>query len=232
MSDDGAQGLPPGEQLARWRQLGAEGRAPWQFHLIEALARRAMTHSGRLRQVLDERLAELIAAYPAAPGLESAPGGVAGRGPEAGSVPAGPLAALAQRLNQPWSETGGGDPVPSAGGPAGAAARASAPVAEPPELRSLQRFRSTWSQLGTAQRLRQSLAQVPQQAGPLNSQLLVLRALQQMQASSPAYLAHFIAQAEALLWLEQAGLQAATPAARGARGEADKRRKPGRAKGG
>jgi hypothetical protein len=71
------------------------------------------------------------------------------------------------------------------------------------ELKSLRYFRSTWSRLSAEQQLAQALAQAPENAGPLNSHLLVLRALQLMQEVSPDYLQRFMSYADTLLWLEQ-----------------------------
>jgi len=72
------------------------------------------------------------------------------------------------------------------------------------ELKSLRYFRSTWSRLSAEQQLAQALAQAPENAGPLNSHLLVLRALQLMQDVSPDYLQRFMSYVDTLLWLEQA----------------------------
>ena len=74
-------------------------------------------------------------------------------------------------------------------------------------------LRSTWSRLSADRRLTQSLAKVPENAGPLNSQHLVHRALTQMRELSPEYLHHFMAQVDALLWLEQAASPAPAPVA-------------------
>jgi hypothetical protein len=62
--------------------------------------------------------------------------------------------------------------------------------------------------------LRQSLDQVPRNAGPLNSSSLVHRALSLMREVSPGYLQQFLAYADALSWLEQlnASVAAAAPA--------------------
>ena len=49
----------------------------------------------------------------------------------------------------------------------------------------------------------QSHSALPKQAGPLNSQLLLHRALTLMRETSPGYLQHFMSQAEALMWLER-----------------------------
>lgn len=73
-----------------------------------------------------------------------------------------------------------------------------------PELKAVSRFRSTWSRLGVEQRLSQSRARVPGNAGPLNSHALVLRSLTLMHEISPHYLTRFMGHVDALLWLEQA----------------------------
>lgn len=86
------------------------------------------------------------------------------------------------------------------------------------ELAAVRRFRGTWSRLSAEERLRQTLAQVPPQAGPLNALHLLHRALVGMHGISPDYLQHFVAQVDALLWLEQvqaASLPVARPRAAG-----------------
>jgi hypothetical protein len=65
-------------------------------------------------------------------------------------------------------------------------------------------YRSTWAALGAEQRLRQSSAQVPENAGPLNTQRLLHEALTLMREVSPAYLHRLLSQVEALLWLDPA----------------------------
>jgi hypothetical protein len=82
-----------------------------------------------------------------------------------------------------------------------------APAADPTatELKTAHYFRSTWSRLSAEKRLTQSLASVPPNAGPLNSQQLVHRALLLMRELSPAYLERFMSQVDTLLWLEEAG---------------------------
>lgn len=72
-----------------------------------------------------------------------------------------------------------------------------------PEARTLQFFKRTWSRLSADQRLAQSRASLPDNAGPLNSQHLVHRSLVLMRDLSPAYLDHFVAYIDALQWVEQ-----------------------------
>ncbi len=87
------------------------------------------------------------------------------------------------------------------------------------DLDVLEYFRETWSKLSTDGNLRQSLAQVPENAGPLNSSHLVHRALSLMHDVSPDYLRHFLRHADALSWLEDmetTGVLGNKPAARAA----------------
>lgn len=77
-----------------------------------------------------------------------------------------------------------------------------------PELKSAARFRPGWTRLRAEQRVRQALSQAPDQAGPFNSQMLLLRSLELLRKLSPAYLEHLVAQVDSLLWLEQAQIKA------------------------
>ena len=123
---------------------------------------------------------------------------------------------------------------PAAGDGAGALA-APLPLADtaaPRPLKSVARFNGTWSRLRVEERLRQALAQVPAQAGPLNSSQLVRRTLLAMRELSPAYLDAFMAHVDTLQALEQAtGLADAPPTAPGGSAPAPeaRRRAPARA---
>jgi hypothetical protein len=75
--------------------------------------------------------------------------------------------------------------------------------AAPAELKAPSCFRDTWSKLRVDQQFHQALADEPENAGPLNSHFLVLRALRLMRDISPAYLKHFMDYADALLWLSR-----------------------------
>jgi hypothetical protein len=69
-------------------------------------------------------------------------------------------------------------------------------------LKTVHEHRSTWAQLHVDQRLHQAQVRLPDNAGPLNTQRLLLQALSLMRDASPQYLQHFLAHAETLLWLE------------------------------
>jgi hypothetical protein len=84
-----------------------------------------------------------------------------------------------------------------------------------PELRSAQRFRETWERLGAEEAVVQATHRAPENAGPLNSHMLVLRTLGLMRELSPHYLRRFLAHTETLLWLEQAHGLLKAPAGKG-----------------
>lgn len=89
------------------------------------------------------------------------------------------------------------------------------PNAPLPELASVRRFGQTWAKVATEQQMIEALAKAPKNAGPLNSHRLMLRALTQMRRLSPDYLRLFLAQMEALLWVEDAVARLPKPAAKG-----------------
>ncbi|MBC8722009.1 DUF2894 domain-containing protein [Paraburkholderia sp. 31.1] len=173
-------------RLDAWRASGAARLDPVRFHLLDALTRRAAQHSGEPRRVLEQRLAGLLADYTAeverAAADESASQATSG---EADAANDATLAALIERLARHH-------------------ARADAPhAAAYPDLPAVDYFREVWSKLRTEKQLRQSLAQVPGNAGPLNSSSLVHRALSLMRELSPEYLKQFLSYVDTLSWLEQ-----------------------------
>ncbi|MFG6442310.1 DUF2894 domain-containing protein [Roseateles sp. LKC17W] len=84
------------------------------------------------------------------------------------------------------------------------------------ELRTVAAHQRTWRQLRTAQRMAEVSAPVPEHLGPLNSQVLVTRALQQLQALAPDYLQRLLTQLDTLAAL--APLQPAAADDKHARG--------------
>lgn len=89
-----------------------------------------------------------------------------------------------------------------------------------PELRNVQAHRRTWSALRLTRRMAEVSAPVPEHLGPLNSQVLVARALQQLKVSSPDYLQRLMTQLDGLAAL--APLQEAAEAEKPARPAAKK----------
>ena len=173
--------------------------------LAAALARRAGAHAGAAREAIEAKLAALqpgvveVVADEAGEGVSTAHAAHAARGPLADLVADAarqkplPVLGAAGRPREAAPATAGSAPAP-ASSPAG---------------RTLQFFKQTWSRLSAEQRLAQSRATLPDNAGPLNSHHLVHRALTLMQSLSPEYLEHFVGYVDALQWLEQANEAAA-----------------------
>jgi hypothetical protein len=82
------------------------------------------------------------------------------------------------------------------------------------ELASATRFRRVWSRTRAQDSVSQAAAQRPANAGPLNSHVLVLQAMDRMAQLSPDYLRRFVAHAESLLWLEDVPTRSAAAATR------------------
>ncbi|MFM0556597.1 DUF2894 domain-containing protein [Paraburkholderia sediminicola] len=173
--------------LDAWRERGADRLDPVRFHFIEALERRAAGHSGEARRILDERLAGLLDAY--AGHIERAASPADDAVAHAANEPA--HATLKSLVDYIASQ----DHVPAAIGLPRAASY--------PELPALDYFREVWSKVRTEKQMRQSLEQVPGNAGPLNSSSLVHRALSLMREVSPGYLKQFLSYVDALSWMEQ-----------------------------
>ena len=215
---DGAP-LPEHDALAALRERGADRRDPVRFRLAQGLARRAAAHAGAARRAIEERLAALLARFDA--------GDDALRG-DAAPVPVRERGALAALVDHAARQKGADAAAVSASRGAAAPAHAGAtPVAAPAgaaaDAGTVHFFKRTWSRLSADQRLAQSRASLPENAGPLNSQHLVHRSLLLMRELSPDYLERFVGYIDALQWLEQSNEAAAQEAANAGRPAAGKR---------
>ncbi|KVD39115.1 hypothetical protein WS61_21445 [Burkholderia sp. ABCPW 11] len=166
--------------LDAWREQGADRLDPVRFHRIDALERRAALLDGAARTLVDARLATLIEGFAEIVARGNDAGTPRETGEAAAEAPArGALAALVEGLaRDAQADRRGLDP----------------------EL--VDYFRATWSKVRTEQQYRQSLDQVPRNAGPLNSNSLVHRSLATMRELSPDYLQQFLSYVDALAWLE------------------------------
>lgn len=193
-------------RLAALRARGAGGRAALRLGFAEALLRHAGEGEGRTRQLLERRLDEVLNA-------------LATCVPDAGAatLPEERALAGAAMLREFVAHLSAGDDHPA---PAVAAIDTPLPFPEfaahetginkavgitggvPMEPKSLRHFRRAWSRLAEEQRLLEAMADLPENAGPLNAHLLMHRALQRMNDLSPDYLGGFLCYAETLLWLE------------------------------
>ena len=71
----------------------------------------------------------------------------------------------------------------------------------------LSALRNNLSALSVDKHVSQALRQAPQNAGPINSHMLMLRSLEWLRELSPAYLQRFMTYADTLLVLEHAGVK-------------------------
>lgn len=173
------------------RQRQAPQRDPLRWALIEALARRSANQPDAVRERLLPRLWQWIEALRRA--LAAAPNAA----PAQLSPGPNPLTALLHDL--------GATPHGQPGTP-------TTPAAD--ELKTLSGSKRTWARLRNEHQLQGARQRVPAQAGPLNSQRIVLDALQTLQQLSSDYTDALLAQLDALIWLDEAA--AAAPAPSGA----------------
>ena len=179
--------------LDAWRQQNADRLSPWRFHFIEALERRAAGYDGATRQLLDKRLAKLVEAYTADLDNASSRAGDADGVPAPSAPARGALGKLLDDIaNRAATRV---DDLATTNAAPGTAAL--------PTLEALDEFRNIWSEVRIERQIRQSLEQVPADAGPLNSGSLVHRSLTLMHEVSPGYLQHFLSYIDTLSWMEQ-----------------------------
>ncbi|UDM53943.1 DUF2894 domain-containing protein [Cupriavidus sp. MP-37] len=191
-------------QLDAWQASGADRADPVRFRLMLALAGRAAGHGGAARQLLEARLQDLVTAYAAI---------VQRNADDAGDAPEQPgptptlsaLGALVHDLSARARPA-----IAAASNDARALSPASAQAVDAPLVDTLaDYFRETWARVSVEQQFRQSLERVPENAGPLNTDHLVHRALSLMRETSPEYLRHFLSYVEGMAWLEQLSAAAA-----------------------
>jgi len=174
----------PRATLEAWRKAGADRIDPLRFAMMDALARRVATlpSEGESRRLLDERLAALITAY-ARDVEEKQRGDTQAQPSQTELVNARHSTSLATLAASLADRSDRVDTLAD----------------------TLQYFHAMWSKLSAGRQLRQSLAQVPGNAGPLNSSRLVHRALSLMNELSPEYLQHFLVYVETLSALGELG---------------------------
>jgi Protein of unknown function (DUF2894) len=179
--------------LDAWREQNADRLNPMRFHFIEALERRAASHDGEARRVLGDKLSKLLEAY--AGDLEKAAS--KSEGGDSTTTPCAPARGALGELV---------DLIASQAAARGGSLAADDVALQPsclPELEALDDFKKIWSKVRTESQVRQSLEQVPENAGPLNSGSLVHRSITLMRELSPGYLQQFLSYVDALSWIEQ-----------------------------
>ncbi|MFT5534511.1 MAG: hypothetical protein ACI8WM_003364 [Burkholderiaceae bacterium] len=205
-------------RIAALRAAGANRFDPVGQHYLEALAHRTATHQGRVRCLLDEKLAHSLAAFTArfelaqSEARETIKEAVAAHPHVADELKhfffasdfnglkrciqdlrtdrqPNLLGELVRYVEQHVQET----VVVHSGAPAGLRT----------ELKTVRNARNVWSKLSASRQVTGALEQAPKNAGPINSHMLVLRSLALMRDVSPDYLNRFMSYADTLLSLDQ-----------------------------
>ncbi len=208
------------KRIASLRAAGANRFDPAGHAYLEALAKRATTHHGLARSLIDEKLEHGLTAFTAR--FELAQSQASDTLNE--TITANPSAAdklqcyfvasdfnglkrcienvkknnqsspLGALLCQFESHTSGTKMV-SPGMPPGLLA----------ELKTVRIARNVWSKLSVSRQVTRALEHAPKNAGPINSHMLVLRSLALMRDVSPDYLNRFMSYADTLLSLDHQG---------------------------
>lgn len=185
--------------LDAWGDSGADRLDPVRFRFLQAMARRTAALQGLARQQLEDKLDTHLRAYaqlleavePDASTMDSAEAS-----PAASATPQtapAPLTELLAYLTYP--DAPDNDPTWD---------RDAIGLREAyPDVQMLEYFRGVWSRVSADRQVRQSQEQVHKNAGPLNSNQLVHRALSLMRELSPGYLQQFLSYTDALMWMEQ-----------------------------
>lgn len=182
--------VTPLHELEALRASGAARVDAVGWHYIETLAQRTQTQSGTAQSLMLVKLKGALAEFEErmkrtdAPQAETTPGPV---------LPS-PMAVLLQDMGSPTEPTGVGKTLDR--------------LAETPRI---QQFRKQLSQISVHKQVTQAIAQAPQNAGPINSHMLVLRSLGLMRDISPDYLNRFMGYVDTLLCLDEAGVSKTAP---------------------
>nr|WP_255650729.1 DUF2894 domain-containing protein [Cupriavidus sp. DB3] len=191
-------------RIDAWRDSGADRVDPVRFRLLEALARRMSAHRGEARRRLEERLAGLVQAYEDGLGRAAATATQPEQGPAQRRRMTGPLAALVRQLRGDIEGQGADPAAISTVTATATTATAIAPRHPPqPDPALVEYVRQTWTRLSAERAWRQSLERVPENAGPLNSNHLIHRALSAMRELSPGYLQQLLSYVDTLSRLER-----------------------------
>lgn len=174
------EALPALTNLDALRAAGAARVDAVGWHYIETLAKRTQAQSGPAQGLLQTKLQAALQRFEARMNTAS-------EHPTAPSSMPSPLAALLQDM--------GPQTAPQANGK---------PRAWQAENPRIQQFRKQLSRISVQKQVTQAIAQAPQNAGPINSHMLVLRSLGLMRDISPDYLNRFMAHVDTLLCLDEA----------------------------
>jgi hypothetical protein len=209
-------------ELASLQQAGAAKFDPVHMHYLQALAKRAVAHQGKVRRVVDGKLAQALTTFKdrftqARSDAEHLIATVTPQHPKTAAklqplLDTGDFKGVRQCVAKLEST----EPRPSLGDlarlmaqhapepvDAGLEGMLSGVASLRPELKTTRYFRDTWSRLSVEKRVTQALHLAPKNAGPINSHSLVLRSLALMRDISPDYLNQLTSYVDTLLCLDQ-----------------------------
>ena len=193
VTPDGKQALDA--QIEHLRLAGAAGVDAVQWHYIETLAERLRLLPDPAQALLRQKLAQTLQAFES----RMTAHGTKAVEPEPQQAPS-PMALLLQEMAP--------QPMATASGQ-------STWMPAHQESPRVQQFRKQLRTLSVQKQVSHAISQAPQNAGPINSHMLVLRALGLMRELSPDYLQRFMAYVNTLMVLEKAVVP--TPGKSGAR---------------
>jgi hypothetical protein len=169
---------------AAWAAEAAQ-RDPVGWHYILVLAERTRTQTGPAQALLQAKLSTAVAQLQARLAAPQNPNTLPASSTASRSSP---LTALLQDMAAPTVER----PL----SPSGHGRIDNPRVAQ---------FRQQLGKINVQKQVTQAIAQAPQNAGPINSHMLVLRSLGLMRDLSPDYLNRFMGYVDTLLFLEDSG---------------------------
>ena len=181
-----ALNLLPAEGAA-WATEAAQ-RDPVGWHYILVLAERTRSQTGPAQALLQAKLSTAVSQLQARLTAPQNPNTLPA------SFTASPLSALLQDMAAPSAER----PL----SPSGQGRMDNPRVAQ---------FRQQLGKISVQKQVTQAIAQAPQNAGPINSHMLVLRSLGLMRDLSPEYLHHFMGYVDTLLFLDSPATVKASP---------------------
>jgi hypothetical protein len=236
--------------LAELRDGGGAHFDAAGWHYLDALARRAAAHEGSVRRMLDAKLEQAVAVfserlaqarscasalldtarttYPhAAAELQRlfAEGDYKGLRRLCAALDARAQCAALDELVAQLA------PASSATGPTHSSlphplSRPTGGIPPALELKTVRESRDTWARLSVDKQLALAMKQAPENAGPINSHMLVLRSLAMMQATSPEYLGRIVSYVDTLLALDPGEVAAPVKKKKAAPVKAAKSTKP------
>ena len=176
-------------EMERLRVAGAAGVDAVQWHYIETLAARSRNQSKQAQALLQAKLQAALTHLD----MRMAAANEAPVEHAAAKTPS-PMTLLLQEMAPP---------------PATLPGKASF-LETHRESPRVQQFRKQLRKISVQKQVSHAIAQAPQNAGPINSHILVLRALGLMRELSPDYLQRFVAYVNTLMVLENAVTPTAT----------------------